>query len=99
MFVRSEFLIALDLSAATSAEELHAVLARGFGFPQYYGKNRDAFNDCIGDFIALAREGRVRVRCRGFGKLEERLPQEATWLRGEFEELGTANAWDVVWEN
>ena len=97
--MHSEFLIVIDLGTVASKDELHAVLARGFGFPQYYGKNKHAFNDCIGDFVELSRAGRVRVRCRGFVKLEERLQEEAAWLRAELEELGAANDWEVAWEN
>ena len=35
----------------TSRSAAHAELARAFGFPDYYGRNWDAFNDCFGDFV------------------------------------------------
>jgi RNAse (barnase) inhibitor barstar len=31
------------------AQSLHVELARTFGFPDYYGANWDAFNDCFDD--------------------------------------------------
>lgn len=44
--------IDLDGRAMTSRSAAHTELARTFGFPDYYGKNWDAFNDCFGDFVA-----------------------------------------------
>ncbi len=42
----------LDGRAMTSRHAAHAELARVFRFPDYYGKNWDAFNDCFGEFVA-----------------------------------------------
>lgn len=37
----------LDGAAMTTEAELHAELARGFGFPSFYGANADALLDCL----------------------------------------------------
>ncbi|MFI7599591.1 barstar family protein [Actinoplanes sp. NPDC049681] len=43
----------LDGRAMTSRLEAHGEIARTFGFPDHYGRNWDAFEDCFGDFLAL----------------------------------------------
>lgn len=41
----------LDGRQMTSRQSAHAELARAFGFPEYYGGNWDAFDECFGDFV------------------------------------------------
>jgi ribonuclease inhibitor len=41
----------LDLMGLQSEEEFHDRAAATFDFPPYYGRNRDAFWDCITDFV------------------------------------------------
>lgn len=41
----------LDGRRMTSRQDAHAELARAFAFPEWCGKNWDAFNDCFGDFV------------------------------------------------
>jgi RNAse (barnase) inhibitor barstar len=43
--------LALDGRVMTSRSAAHGEIARAFGFPDYYGRNWDAFNDCFGDFV------------------------------------------------
>jgi len=43
--------IELDGRRMTSRVDAHAELARAFDFPDYYGKNWDAFNDCMRDVV------------------------------------------------
>jgi hypothetical protein len=40
----------LDASAWTREADMHRDIAALFGFPDYYGHNLDALNDCLGDF-------------------------------------------------
>jgi RNAse (barnase) inhibitor barstar len=44
--------IELEGTLMTSRREAHNVLKAAFEFPDYYGRNWDAFNDCFGDFVA-----------------------------------------------
>jgi hypothetical protein len=39
----------LDGARMGSAEEFHTEAAAAFGFPDRYGANWEAFNDCLGD--------------------------------------------------
>ena len=39
----------IDLRAVETTSQLHELLAFSFGFPEYYGKNWDAFWDCLCD--------------------------------------------------
>jgi hypothetical protein len=41
----------LDLAPDRGAGSVLASLPVRSGSPDYYGKNRDAFNDCFGDFV------------------------------------------------
>lgn len=41
----------LDGRAMTSRSAAHSELATAFGFPDHYGANWDAFDDCIGDVV------------------------------------------------
>ena len=67
----------VDVTAVRSSEELHDLLAKTFGFPAYYGKNWDAFNECI------AEDARVPnvVEVFGIDQLRSRLPRDADLLR------------------
>src|SRR6266446_6138562 len=42
-------IFALDAGNWINAADMHSNLARGFDFPQYYGRNLDALNDCLRD--------------------------------------------------
>lgn len=72
--------ITLAVGDATSAQSLHEKLAAALGFPDYYGKNWDAFWDCIRDPDQSTMPQRLVIQ--GFGVLRERLPREADLLRG-----------------
>ena len=39
----------LDGNRMTSREEAHEYIASELNFPEYYGKNLDALEDCLGD--------------------------------------------------
>jgi RNAse (barnase) inhibitor barstar len=52
----------IDLNAAKwSKKSYHKDLKEGFGFPDYYGENMDAFNDCLRDLVPIKRIGLVIV--------------------------------------
>lgn len=43
-------LIVLDGTVMTSNDAAHETLQKAFGFPDWYGRNWDAFSDCFEDF-------------------------------------------------
>jgi RNAse (barnase) inhibitor barstar len=71
--------IAVAVSEATSGQSLHEKLAAALSFPDYYGKNWDAFWDCITDPGQSVMHRRLIIK--GFNVLQERLPREANLLR------------------
>jgi RNAse (barnase) inhibitor barstar len=76
--------VVVDVSDIETPDGLHALLADRLGFPDYYGKNWDAFEECFGD------EGGVplpdAVRFVGMQALETKLPREAQLLRACLQE-------------
>lgn len=74
--------ILLDVSSIEGHEALHDLLASTFKFPEYYGKNWDAFDECIRDYPPSAP-----VRIKGVQKLENVLPREAALLRQCFKSI------------
>jgi ribonuclease inhibitor len=65
----------IDVAEVQSREALHELLADAFHFPDYYGRNWDAFDECIRD-VSLP----PRVTIRGLKALRNRLPREAELL-------------------
>ena len=68
--------VEVDVSSVSTREELHRQLARMLGFPDYYGKNWDAFEECIRDFPPAGT-----LRIIGIQQLEAILPREAALLK------------------
>jgi RNAse (barnase) inhibitor barstar len=65
----------LDVGSITSTEELHALLFNVFSFPDYYGNNWDAFDECIGEIPKPAV-----VDVSGLFALRSRLSRDASFL-------------------
>ena len=78
----------LVLANARSKQALHTLLARGLGFPDYYGMNWDAFWDCVRD-DDQSRLPRHLV-LEGMVQLQQALPREADTLRRLLRELQQA---------
>jgi RNAse (barnase) inhibitor barstar len=62
----------VDLSGVKSRTDLQERLADIFSFPDYYGRNWDAFDECIAD-VRLP----VSIVATGFERLRFILPREA----------------------
>jgi ribonuclease inhibitor len=69
--------VEIDLSAVTTAGELHSTLARALDFPSFYGRNWDAFWDAITGLVEMPR----RLRLVGWSGLAARLPEDARLMR------------------
>ena len=76
--------IDLDLRGVSENMELHVLLGDRLGFPSFYGRNWDAFWDCITD----PDQSMPKVlRLRGWDALHRRLPRDARLLRELLEQL------------
>jgi ribonuclease inhibitor len=62
----------VDLSGIQSRDDLHERLAHVFSFPNYYGRNWDAYDECIADVAPP-----VSIVVTGFERLRFILPREA----------------------
>jgi len=65
----------IELDRIASRKTLHSELARVFSFPDYYGRNWDAFDECIDALVLPAS-----VTVLGFDGFRFRLPREAKLL-------------------
>lgn len=50
-----------DCSVWNSEADMHEALTSGLEFPDYYGRNLDALNDCISDLEIPEESGRVLI--------------------------------------
>ena len=69
-------IVIVDVSAAKTSSQLQDLLASGFAFPDYYGRNWDAFHDCITTLDPMPR----KIVVRGLKVLFERLPLDVELL-------------------
>lgn len=76
MFRRGANNLEIDLAEVTSPDQLHDLFAKAFQFPEYYGRNWDAFDECIRDIELPAQ-----VQIVGLERLRARMPSEAEHLK------------------
>jgi RNAse (barnase) inhibitor barstar len=65
-----------DCGRWTSEPEFHADVSRQLGFPAWYGRNLDAFNDSLSDLVVPDQGGAALVLVR-FDLFVQRLPNVA----------------------
>ena len=53
--------IELDLTGCKYWSELHERIKKAFGFPEWYGKNWDAFWDCIVDLATGSKPLNIEI--------------------------------------
>jgi RNAse (barnase) inhibitor barstar len=53
-----------DAAKWVDTEQMHTDLAAGFGFPDYYGRNLDALNDCLSEAVLSEPRGLVLACAR-----------------------------------
>jgi ribonuclease inhibitor len=81
--MRSE--IQIDVWDVRTSEALHERLADTLSFPDYYGRNWDAFWDCITG--PEQSQMPMLLRVKGWATLNQRLPREARLFRECLDEL------------
>jgi len=79
--------IELDLASVETPMDLHVLLWDRLGFPSYYGRNWDAFWDCITDPQQSSMPNVLRLS--GWSILNRRMPRDARLLRQALEDLPT----------
>ena len=81
----------LDGKKMVSREETHQYLKETLGFPDYYGKNRDAFWDCLSvdceyNFITVTGESKVAdILKPSVEKMNEILEENKVYWHGLFD--------------
>lgn len=84
----------IDLSDVVTREALHERIATALGFPEYYGRNWDAFDECSRDpGIAMPQV----VRIRGCQLFAARLPREANLMQQCFSDREAEGRFQVDW--
>ncbi len=73
----------IDVHSIKTEEQLHKALARSLGFPEFYGKNWDAFWDSITGLVNMPHE----LEFIGSAHLSKELPSAYRQLTKCLEEL------------
>ena len=63
----------IDISGVSNWEDFHECFAQKFGFPDYYGRNMDAWIDCMEDY-ALGDDS-LMLQIDGMPKLKDSCPE------------------------
>jgi ribonuclease inhibitor len=86
----------IDISLVRSLETFHDVIAKALEFPSYYGRNPDAFWDCLTD---ISEE--LRINIRGYRCLPGNIRREVEQYLDMFREYTdkSSGAFEVTFEN
>jgi RNAse (barnase) inhibitor barstar len=80
-----------------AGDDLHAEIAHAFRFPDYYGMNWDAFNECIAETVLPSRYALMWRDAGGFAAANPKLHAEASFkLLGAFDRLPETQAILVI---
>ena len=74
-----------DAGRWETEESMHADFATTFSFPEYYGRNLDALNDCMSD-LEIPIEGGRAVVFRGYDVFSSRFTKTAQIVLDIFDE-------------
>lgn len=66
----------MDASNWRSEQNFHDDVKRILEFPEYYGKNMDAFNDCLSD-LEISMDGGFAIAFLHFDEFYDALPERA----------------------
>ncbi|MDP9950352.1 MULTISPECIES: barstar family protein [Streptomyces] len=79
-------MITIDVSEVSDERSLHLLLMRELDFPEFYGRNWDAFWDAITGLVSIPD----RVRFLGWDQLVTAVPRGAAMLRRSLDDYQTA---------
>ena len=91
MHQRTPDALKIDVGSVATGQELHDLLFEAFRFPDYYGSNWNAFDECIRDV-----ELPPHVEITGLEALRVRLPWEAEWLHRCVTEFAEERRHDIT---
>lgn len=77
--------IILDFSNCKHLEEIHTVLEKNFGLPEYYGENRDALWDCLDD--RFDDDTNYTIKTYGYDQLEKALRNHCAAMIEVFDDV------------
>lgn len=69
--------VVLDISGVASIDQLHQLLSEALGFPDWYGKNWDAFGDAITGLVDMPEQ----LHLIGWDSFERRFPRDARIMK------------------
>ena len=78
-------LIKIDLSSINNAEELHSTLCNSLNFPNWYGRNWDAFWDAITALVEMPQA----LEFSGWDVFSARMPHDTKMLQQCLTELAS----------
>ena len=77
--------IVLDFSHCETPGDIHRLLKKKFEFPEYYGENWSAFDDCL--YHLWQGEGTVTVELHNFHQMSEAAKQYCLPMLEIFEDV------------
>ena len=87
--------IEINVSLIREPKELHELIGNALGFPDYYGRNWDAFDECANDpDIEKPKE----LKVIGIASLAVNLPREAKLMKKCFSDASANGVFEIEWE-
>lgn len=81
--MKTRSLVEIDLEGVPDAVVMHERIAAALDFPDYYGCNWDAFDECINELESPPR----KIRIHGFPFVMSTMPREGESLKTCFHDF------------
>ena len=76
-------LYTLDFRKVQYYSEVHTIIKESLDFPDYYGRNWDAFWDCLTDMVGRP----IRIEILGLDIVERKFPSSISIMMETFREI------------